>query len=170
MGKHITVGEGYTEKVKTDHRNGKQTVVQDNVEVRPVMEGYHNETVRDRYNFGRDFITMFTEDLFDLVVDGKMSLREWRVFLLLCATMNTKNITITNLDVIAETLKLPMGQETHIDTLSIKHPQLKGRLVRNQLAHQSEIPPFRLREGLVIRLFHLIQYRIVSHKYLLTIY
>lgn len=48
MGKNITVGEGHTERVKTDHRNGKQTVVQDNVEVRPVMEGYHNEYDKEK--------------------------------------------------------------------------------------------------------------------------
>ena len=148
MGKHITVGEGYTEKVKTDHRNGKQTVVQDNVEVRPVMEGYHNETVRDRYNFGRDFITMFTEDLFDLVVDGKMSLREWRVFLLLCATMNTKNITITNLDVIAETLKLDKpAVSTTITKLKKRKLIVENRWIRSESGPGSRTRVFQLAIG-----------------------
>ena len=100
MGKNITVGEGHTERVKTDHRNGKQTVIQDNVEVRPVMEGYHNETVRDKHYFKRDFITMFQEDLYYLATakDDRMSLLEWRVFMYLCSTLNTQNITVTFLE------------------------------------------------------------------------
>lgn len=106
MGKNITVGEGHTTSIKTDHRNGKESTIQENVEVRPVMDGFHNETVRDKYYFKRDFITMFVEDLYDLVVDGNMSLREWRVFLFLCATLNTKNITVTKLDAIAKELKM----------------------------------------------------------------
>lgn len=109
MAKKITVREGHYEGEKIDHRNGKKTQVEHKVEERPVIDGYHNETIRDKYYFGRDFFTMFTDDLFDLVAENgkdKMSLREWRVFLLLCATMNTKNITVTNAEAIAETLEM----------------------------------------------------------------
>lgn len=116
MGKKITVGEGHTERIKTDHRNGKQTIVQDSVEVRPVMEGYHNETVRDKYYFKRAFITIFQEDLYHLVTQGEMSLREWRVFMYLCATLNTQNLTVTFLDQIAE--ELGMQRENVSRTLT----------------------------------------------------
>lgn len=118
MGKNITVGEGHTETVKTDHRNGKQTIVQDNVEVRPVMDGFHNETVRDKYYFKRDFITMFQEDLYYLATAKKdrMSLLEWRVFMYLCSTLNTQNITVTFLDQIAD--ELGMQRENVSRTLT----------------------------------------------------
>lgn len=148
MGKNITVGEGHTTSVKTDHRNGKQTEVENKVEVRPVMEGFHNETVRDKYYFGRDFITIFTEDLFDLVVDGNMSLREWKVFLLLCATMNTKNITVTNLEVLAETLK--MAREDVSRTISkLKKRKLivENRWIRPESGPGSRTRVFQLAIG-----------------------
>ena len=118
MGKNITVGEGHTERIKTDHRNGKQTVVQDEVEVRPVMDGYHNETVRDKYYFKRDFITMFQEDLYYLATakEDRMSLWEWRVFMYLCSTLNTQNLTVTFLDQIAE--ELGMQRENVSRTLT----------------------------------------------------
>lgn len=148
MGKNITVGEGYTERVKTDHRNGTQTVVQENVEVRPVMDGFHNETVRDRYRFGRDFITMFTEDLFDLVVDGKMSLREWKVFLLLCATMNTKNITVTNLEAISETLKMEKADVSRtITKLKKRKLIVENRWIRSESGRGSRTRVFQLAIG-----------------------
>lgn len=148
MGKNITVGEGHTERVKTDHRNGKQTVVQDDVEVRPVMDGFHNETVRDKYYFGRDYITMFTEDLFDLVVDGNMSLREWKVFLLLCATMNTKNITVTNLEAIADTLKMDKpAVSTTITKLKKRKLIVESRWIHSESGPGSRTRVFQLRIG-----------------------
>ena len=148
MGKNITVGEGHTESVKTDHRNGKQTVVQDNVEVRPVMDGFHNETVRDKYYFGRDYITMFTEDLFDLVVDGNMSLREWKVFLLLCATMNTKNITVTNLEAISDTLKMEKADVSRtITKLKKRKLIVESRWIRSESGRGSRTRVFQLAIG-----------------------
>ena len=33
MGKNITVGEGHTTNIKIDHRNGKQTEVENKVEI-----------------------------------------------------------------------------------------------------------------------------------------
>lgn len=116
MGKSITVGEGHTTGIKTDHRNGKQTEVENKFEVRPVIEGYHNETVRDKYQFKRPFITIFQEDLYHLVTQGEMSLREWRVFMYLCATLNAQNITVTFLDQIAE--ELGMQRENVSRTLT----------------------------------------------------
>ena len=106
MGKNITVGEGHTERVKTDHRNGKQTIVQDNVEVRPVMEGFHNETVRDKYYFGREFVTLFSEDLNDLLQSGDLKFDDWKVLLYLIANLQKNNIAITNLDRIANSVKI----------------------------------------------------------------
>ena len=148
MEKNITVGEDHTERVKTDHRNGKQTVVQDDVEVRPVMDGFHNETVRDKYYFGRDYITMFTEDLFDLVVDGNMSLREWKVFLLLCATMNTKNITVTNLEAIADTLKMDKpAVSTTITKLKKRKLIVESRWIHSESGPGSRTRVFQLRIG-----------------------
>lgn len=145
MGKRITVGEGHTESIKTDHRNGKQTVIQNEVEVRPVMEGFHNETVRDRYSFGREFVTIFTEDLFDLVVDGNMSLREWKVFLLLCATMNTKNITVTNLETIATTLKLDKpAVSTTITKLKKRKLIVESKWIRSESGPGSRTRVFQL--------------------------
>ena len=70
------------------------------------MDGFHNETLRDKFYFGRDFITLFKEDLFFLVVNGEMSLWEWRVFLYLCATLDKGNITITNAEAISEDLNM----------------------------------------------------------------
>lgn len=148
MGKSITVGEGHTTSVKTDHRNGKQKEVVDKVELRPVMDGFHNETIRDKYYFGRDFITIFTEDLFDLVVDGKMSLLEWRVFLLLCATMNTKNITVTNLEIMASTLKM---EKSHVSRTITKLKKRKliveGRWINSESGPGSRTRVFQLAIG-----------------------
>lgn len=105
------------------------------------MDGYHNETVRDKYYFGRDYITMFTEDLFDLVVDGNMSLREWKVFLLLCATMNTKNITVTNLEAISSALKMEKADVSRTIT------KLKKRklIVESRWIHSESGPGSRTR-------------------------
>ena len=148
MGKNITVGEGHTDMVKTDHRNGKQSVVQNNVEIRPVMDGFHNETVRDKYYFGRDFITIFTEDLFDLVVDGNMSLREWKVFLLLCATMNTKNITVTNLEAISEALKMEKADVSRtITKLKKRKLIVENRWIRSESGRGSRTRVFQLAIG-----------------------
>lgn len=104
MGKQISVGEGYTTSIKTDHRNGKQTQVENKVEVRPVMEGYHNETVRDRYNFGRDFVTLFCDDLNNLLLNGELKFDEWKVLLYLIANLQKNNLAITNLDIISENI------------------------------------------------------------------
>lgn len=109
MGKNITVAEGHTTSTKTDHRSGKQKEVENKVEVRPVIEGYHNETVRDKYYFGRDFITLFQEDLYNLVKNGGMSQREWRIFMYLCSTLDRANITFSTLDTIAEDLDMDRG-------------------------------------------------------------
>lgn len=148
MGKNITVGEGHTERVKTDHRNGKQTIVQDNVEVRPVMEGFHNETVRDKYYFKRDFITMFVDDLFDLVVDGNMSLREWRVFLFLCATLNTKNIAVTKLDAIAKELKMDItAVSATISKLKKRHLVVEAKWVCPESGPGSRTKVYKLAIG-----------------------
>lgn len=148
MGKNITVGEGHTRRVKTDHRNGNQRVIIEDVEVRPVMEGFHNETVRDKYYFGREFITMFTDDLFDLVVDGNMSLREWKVFLLLCSTMNTKNITVTNLEIIAQTLKLDKpAVSTTINKLKKRKLIVENKWVRSESGPGSRTRVFQLAIG-----------------------
>ena len=108
MGKKITVGEGHTESIKTDRRNGKQTTVQHGVEIRPVMDGFHNETLRDKFYFGRDFVTLFKDDLYYLITDKKdpLSLWEFRVFFYLCSTLDRGNITITNAEAIAEDLNM----------------------------------------------------------------
>jgi hypothetical protein len=132
MGKNITVGEGHTTRTKTDHRNGKQTQVQEDVEVRPVMDGYHNETVRDKYYFKRPFLTIFKDDLYSLVKYGEMTLREWRVFMYLCSTLDAKNITFTNLDVLAEELGMDRGAVSRTMT------KLKARhlVIEQKLAHK----------------------------------
>lgn len=110
MAKKITVRDGHYEGEKIDHRSGKTSSVEHKVEERPVIDGYHNETVRDRYRFDRDFITMFTDDLYYLVKDGNMSLREWELFLYLCSTLNRGNATITNREVLAQELGWTVNQ------------------------------------------------------------
>lgn len=104
MGKNITVGEGHTTGTKIDHRSGVKTEIENKVEVRPVMDGYHNETVRDKYYFGRDFVTMFSEDLLYLVTRGELKLNEWKVLIYLIATLDKENVTFTNLDEISNNL------------------------------------------------------------------
>ena len=106
MGRKITVGEGHTESIKTDHRNGKQNTVQENVEVRPVMDGYHNETVRDKHYFGRPFVTLFPDDINDLLLNGSLTFKEWKILLFLIANLQKDNIVMTNLDIIAEALSI----------------------------------------------------------------
>lgn len=148
MGRNITVGEGHTTSIKTDHRSGKQSEVNNKVEVRPVMEGFHNETVRDKHYFKRDFITMFVEDLFDLVVDGKMSLREWRVFLFLCATLNTKNIAVTKLDAIAKELKMDItAVSATISKLKKRHLVVEAKWVCPESGPGSRTKVYKLAIG-----------------------
>lgn len=106
MGKQITVGEGHFNGVKIDHRNGKKTDIESKVEIRPVMEGYHNETVRDRHKFKRDFVTIFTDDLNDLLYNGDLKLDEWRVLLYLIANLQKNNIAVTNLDIISQGIQI----------------------------------------------------------------
>lgn len=132
MGKHITVAEGHTEGIKTDHRNGQKRTIQNDVEVRPVIDGFHNETLRDKYTFGRDFVTIFQEDLYNLCKYGKMSLLEWRVLLYLCATLDKANITFTNLDVISDELSMDRAQVSRTIT------KLKKRnlIVERKLTHK----------------------------------
>jgi len=102
MGKNIIVGEGHTTSQKTDHRNGNQSEVENKVEVRPVMDGFHNETVRDKYYFGREFVTIFTDDLNDLLSNGDLKFDEWKVLLYLIANLQKNNMAITNLDIISQ--------------------------------------------------------------------
>jgi len=150
MGKSITVGEGHTTSIKTDHRNGNQSEIENKVEVRPVIDGFHNETVKDRYRFKREFISMFVEDLFDLVVDGNMSLREWRVFLFLCATLNTKNIAVTKLDAIAKELKMDIpAVSTTISKLKKRKLVVEQKWICSESGHGSRTKVFRLSIGQV---------------------
>ena len=66
------------------------------------MEGYHNETVRDKYYFGRDFVTIFTDDLNNLLSNGELKFDEWKVLLYLIANLQKNNMAITNLDIISQ--------------------------------------------------------------------
>lgn len=104
MGKKIIVGDGHNDTIKTDHRNGKKSIAQEHVEMRPVIDGYHNETIRDRYKFGRDFVTLFSDDLNDLLTSGDLKFDDWRVLLYLIANLQKNNIAITNLDIISDNI------------------------------------------------------------------
>ena len=131
MGKNITVGEGHTTSIKTDHRSGKQSEVNNKVEVRPVMEGYHNETVRDKYYFGRDFLTIFPEDLYNLIVYGKMSGAELRVLFYLVSRIDKENVTFTNLDIIAADLGMHRNNvSTYINKLIKRHLIIETKVQR----------------------------------------
>lgn len=131
MGKNITVGEGYTTGIKIDHRNGQQKEVENKVEVRPVMEGYHNETVRDKYYFGRDFLTLFPEDLYNLIVYGKMSGAELKVLFYLISRIDKENVTFTNLDIIAADLGMHRNNvSTYINKLIKRHLIIETKVQR----------------------------------------
>lgn len=131
MGKNITVGEGHTTSIKIDHRNGKQTEVENKVEIRPVMEGYHNETIRDKYYFGRDFLTIFPEDLYNLIVHGKMSGAELRVLFYLVSRIDKENVTFTNLDIIAADLGMHRNNvSTYINKLIKRHLIIETKVQR----------------------------------------
>lgn len=131
MGKNITVGEGYTTSIKTDHRNGQQTQVENKVEVRPVMEGYHNETVRDKYYLGRDHVVMFSEDLLNLVTRGDLKLNEWKVLVYLIATLDRGNVTFTNLDEIAVNLGMHRNNVSkYLNSLIRRHLIIETKIQR----------------------------------------
>lgn len=106
MGKNITVAEGHYTGVKIDHRNGKETEVEHRVEMMPVIDGYHNAIVKDRSQFGRPFVTLFPDDINDLLVHGDLTFKEWKVLLFLIANLQKDNLVMTNLDIIAENLHI----------------------------------------------------------------
>lgn len=106
MEKKITIAEGHTTGIKTDHRNGKITEVENKIEVMPVIDGYHNIVVKDRSHFGRPFVTLFPEDINDLLVYGDLTFKEWKVLLFLIANLQKDNLVMTNLDIIAENLNI----------------------------------------------------------------
>lgn len=106
MGKRIVIEEGHYDSVNIDHRNGKETPRQDNIEIRPVIDGYKNVTIPDRARFKRDFVTVFSEDLNDLLKNGDLKFDDWRVLLWLIANLERNNMIIGTLDEIAEELKI----------------------------------------------------------------
>lgn len=131
MGKNITVGEGHFNSIKTDHRNGKTTEIENKVEIRPVMEGYHNETLRDRYQFGRDHVVMFSEDLLNLVTRGDLKLNEWKVLVYLIATLDRGNVTFTNLDEIAVNLGMHRNNVSkYLNSLIRRHLIIETKIQR----------------------------------------
>ena len=130
MGKQIVVEEGHYNSVNIDHRNGKETPRQDNIEIRPVIDGYKNVTIPDRAKFKRDFVTVFSEDLNDLLENGDLKPDDWRVLLWLIANLERNNMIITNLDEVACGLK--------IDRVRVCR-SLKSTIVEINLVYQTLI-------------------------------
>lgn len=106
MGKQIVIEQGHYDSVKIDHRNGKETPKQDKIEIRPVLDGYKNITVPDRAKFKRDFVTVFSDDLNDLLKNGELKFDDWKVLLWLIANLEKNNMIITNLDEVAEGINI----------------------------------------------------------------
>lgn len=104
MGKQITVADCHTTSTKIDHRNGQESEVQNPYELRPVMDGYKNITVPDKAKFKREFVTLFVEDLEDLLVRGDLKFDDWKVLLWLVANLEKNNMIISTLDIISNGL------------------------------------------------------------------
>ena len=131
MEKNITVVEGHTSGIKVDHRNGNEKEVENRFEVRPVIDGYHNATLRDKYKYGRDFVTMFSEDLLNLVMRGDLKLNEWKVLIYLIATLDKENVTFTNLDEIAINLGMHRNNVSkYLNSLIRRHLIIETKVQR----------------------------------------
>lgn len=106
MARQITTAEGHFEGEKTDHRSGKKTPTKQKVDIIPQIDGYVNKTLPEKHRFNRPFFTMFTDTLQDLIVNGNLSLREWKVYLYLCSELWQRNVIVTTLATLCEALGL----------------------------------------------------------------
>lgn len=95
------------------------------------MEGFHNETVRDKYYFGREFVTLFSEDLNDLLQSGDLKFDDWKVLLYLIANLQKNNIAITNLDIIANNIRIDRTRVSR----SLTRLKIRNIVVEMKMSH-----------------------------------
>jgi len=157
MGKKITIVEGHYKNSKVDHRSGEITEVIEEVEVRPVIDGYHNVTVRDKYTFGRDFASIFCVDIINLSkippVKGGLSLNEWRILMYLIGTLDKNNATFTNLEEISINLEIHKVNVCKVlKSLVKRHLIIENKIQRKGRGSQTlllQIPIAQLNYNLV---------------------